>query len=94
MADMKWAKVCMEGIVEKGIIDCEIHGASLFAARSRGIGSALARRLWLLSGVGKRGFRIGRVVVGSQVESICIVLRSVFMCLAIDLTGPLTKLEE
>jgi hypothetical protein len=65
MAYMEWAKVCMEGIVEKGIIDGEIHGASLFAAWGSGMGSALARRLWLLSRVRERGLRIGRVVVGS-----------------------------
>lgn len=78
MSDVERAKVRVEGVVQEGIIDGEIDGALSLAARStRGSSrGALAGRLGLIGGVWEGGPRVGWMIIGGKVESVCRVPRS------------------
>lgn len=68
MADVEGPEICVERVVKESVIDGEIDRAAFFAWACC-LCSTLARR-FRLGGVGKGGFRIRRVVIGGQVQSV------------------------
>lgn len=77
VANVQWAKVAVEGVVQERLVDTKVDGrVRLGAGGSRTYLRArrpLGGRLALL-GVRERSVRIGRACVGCQVESVLDVL--------------------
>jgi hypothetical protein len=74
MANVQWAKVGVEGIVQESVVDGKVNGRVNFGALGSGgqrrLGRPLCGRL-LLSRVGKRRVSRWRRSVCGQKESIC-----------------------
>lgn len=69
VADVERAKVCMEGIVEEGIINREVDRASSLAGRAR-LGPTFARGLGSVLRERERGPRVGRRAIRREIQTI------------------------
>lgn len=73
MTNVQRTKIRMERVIQKGVVHGKIYGAPSLAGRALlGSRRAFAGRLWLLRWVWEWGSCVRRVVVGSEVETICV----------------------